>query len=88
MEIRFEAKKRVAFRGVSRRKSLPSVMGLTRGSNHVVLAANPLSECERLGGPLDASPRFTQTGTSNQWVCASWYRWKRPVVIQSPVKNR
>ena len=31
---------------VSRRKILPSVMGLTRGSNHAVLAAIPHSECE------------------------------------------
>lgn len=66
MEIRSEAKKRVAFRGCKQTKSLPSVMGLTRGSSHVVPAANPLSECERLGGPLGASPRFTQTGTCNQ----------------------
>jgi hypothetical protein len=61
---RFALKRRNAWRSVavSRRKSLPSVMGLTRGSNHVVLAANPHSECERLGGSLGASPRFTQTG--------------------------
>jgi len=62
MEIHFEEKKRGRSMVVSRRKSLPFVMGLTRGSNHVVLAANPLSECERLGDPLGASPRSTQTG--------------------------
>ena len=63
MEIHFEEKKRGRSMVVSRRKSLPSVIGLTRGSNHVVPAANPHSECERLGGSLGASPRSTQTGT-------------------------
>lgn len=37
---------------VSKRRSLPSVMGLTRGSNNAVLAATPHSECERLGGSV------------------------------------
>ena len=41
MKIHFEEKKRVTFCGVSRRKSLLSVMGLTRRSDHVTLAANP-----------------------------------------------
>ena len=62
MEIHFEEKKRGCSMVVSRRKSLPFVMGLTRGSNHVVPAANPNSECERLGGSLGVSPRSTQTG--------------------------
>ena len=35
---------------LSRRNCIPSVMSLTRGSNHVVLAANPRSECERFDG--------------------------------------
>jgi len=63
MEIHFEEKKHGRSMVVSRRKRLPSVIGLTRGSNHVVPAANPHSECERLGGSLGASPRSTQTGT-------------------------
>ena len=60
MEIHFEEKKRG--RSCKQTKCLPSVIGLTRESNHVVPAANPQSECERLGGSLGASPRSTQTG--------------------------
>ncbi len=53
MEAHFEEKKRLAFCGCKQTKILHSVMGLTRGSNDVVRAANPHSECERLGGSAE-----------------------------------
>jgi hypothetical protein len=65
MEVHFEEKKRVAFCGCKQTKNPPFCDGLTRGSNDVVLAANPHSECERLGGFAGGrcvSSRTTHTG--------------------------